>query len=146
MSAMRTHTPEIGAMQPPDYRRRFGSALLMEQGCLKCHAESGVKLDEVRGGISVAVPLEPVYATSRTHNRNINLFHGAAWLLDTGLIGLIALGSKRESAERGRAEQAEELASRDGLTVPFLWPKPPERQRFAKTPDWPDFDVLVNAQ
>lgn len=88
----------------------------MEKGCLKCHADTGVKLDEVRGGISVAIPMEPIYTASRAQNRNVNLFHGAAWLLGMGLIGFVALSSKRESAERERAEQAEELASHDGLT------------------------------
>ena len=94
---------------------RMMRPLPMEQGCLRCHADTGVKLSEVRGGISVAIPMEPIYAASRAQNRNINLFHGAAWLLGVGLIGLVASGSKRESAERERAEQAEELASHDGL-------------------------------
>jgi diguanylate cyclase (GGDEF)-like protein len=90
--------------------------LQMEKGCLMCHADTGVKLGEVRGGISVSIPMEPIYSASRAHNRDINLFHGAAWLLGMGLIGLVAWGSKRESAERERAEQAEERASHDGLT------------------------------
>ena len=85
---------------------RMIRALPMEQGCLRCHADTGVKLGQVRGGISVAIPLEPIYAVSGAQDTNVNLFHGAAWLLGTGLIGLIALGSKRESAERVRAEQA----------------------------------------
>ncbi len=85
---------------------RLIRALPMEQGCLRCHADTGVKLGQVRGGISVAIPLEPIYAVSGAQDRNVNLFHGAAWLLGTGLIGLIALGNKRESAERVRAEQA----------------------------------------
>ena len=78
----------------------------MEQGCLKCHADTGLKVGEVRGGISVAIPMEPIYAISRAQDRNISLFHGAAWLLGMGLIGLVALRSKRESDERGRAVQA----------------------------------------
>jgi len=78
----------------------------MEQGCLKCHAHTGVRVGEVRGGISVAIPMEPLYAISRAQDKNISLFHGAAWLLGMGLIGLVSLRSKRESAERGRALQA----------------------------------------
>jgi signal transduction histidine kinase len=78
----------------------------MEQGCLKCHAHTGVRVGEVRGGISVAIPMEPLYAISRAQDRNITLFHGAAWLVGMGLIGVVALRSKWESAERGRAVQA----------------------------------------
>ncbi|MDE2259521.1 MAG: GGDEF domain-containing protein, partial [Betaproteobacteria bacterium] len=44
------------------------------------------------------------------------LFHVAAWLLGMGFIGFVAFVSKRESNWRERMEQAEELASRDGLT------------------------------
>jgi diguanylate cyclase (GGDEF)-like protein len=90
--------------------------ILMEKGCLKCHADTGVKLGDVRGGISVSVPMKPIYAASRAQSRNIILFQGATWLLGMGFIGLVALGSKRESAERRRAQQAEELASHDSLT------------------------------
>lgn len=85
---------------------RMMRALPMEQGCLRCHGDTGVKLGQVRGGISVAIPLDPIYAVSAAQDRNVDMFHGAAWLLGTGLIGLIAVGSKRESAERTRAEQA----------------------------------------
>ncbi len=95
---------------------RMMNPFLMEKGCLKCHADTGVKLGEVRGGISVSVPMAPIYAASRAQARNIKLFHGAAWLLGSGLIGLVAWRSQRESAERARAEHAEELASHDGLT------------------------------
>ncbi len=95
---------------------RMMRPFLMEKGCLKCHADTGVKVGEVRGGISVSVPLEPVYTATRAAYRNVGLFHGAAWLLGAGLIGLVAWYSRRESAERARAEHAEEQASRDGLT------------------------------
>ena len=85
---------------------RMMRPISMEKDCLKCHADTGVKLGQVRGGISVAIPLEPIYTISRAQDRNINLFHGAAWLLGIGLIGMVALGNRRESAERKQAEQA----------------------------------------
>ncbi len=85
---------------------RMMRPISMEQGCLKCHADTGVKVGEVRGGMSVAIPMEPFYAISRAQDKNISLFHGAAWLLGMGLIGVVALRSKWESAERARAVQA----------------------------------------
>lgn len=90
--------------------------MLMEKSCLKCHADTEVKVGGVRGGISVAVPLEPIFAASWAQRRNIYLFHGTVWLFGIGLIGLVAWRSKRESAERTRAEKAEVLANYDGLT------------------------------
>lgn len=95
---------------------RMIKPFLMEQGCLKCHADTGVKVGEVRGGISASVPLEPIYAASVAQERNIYLFHGIAWLSGMGLIGLVAWRSKRESTALARAEKAEDLASHDGLT------------------------------
>lgn len=38
---------------------RFMHALLVDEGCLKCHANQGYKKEDVRGGISVSVPWEP---------------------------------------------------------------------------------------
>jgi diguanylate cyclase (GGDEF)-like protein len=90
--------------------------ILMGQDCLKCHATTGVDLGEVRGGLSVLIPMEPIHTASRAQNRNISLFHGAAWLLGMGAIGFVAFVSKRESARRERLEQAEELVGRDSLT------------------------------
>jgi len=90
--------------------------ILMGEDCLKCHAYTGVKLGEVRGGISVSIPMEPIYTASQAQNRNIYLFHGAAWLLGMGFIGLVSFTSTREFAWRARTEQAEELASHDSLT------------------------------
>lgn len=98
--------PYLRVMQP----------MLMEKSCLKCHADTAVKAGEVRGGISVAVPLEPIFAASEAQHRNIHWFHGTAWLFGVSLIGLVAWRSKRESAERIRAEKAEMLARYDGLT------------------------------
>lgn len=47
--------------------------LLVEQSCLGCHADQGYKLGEVRGGLSVIIPMEKALATiSRT--RNILIF------------------------------------------------------------------------
>jgi diguanylate cyclase (GGDEF)-like protein len=90
--------------------------LVMGKDCLKCHATTGVNLGEVRGGISVSIPMEPIYTASRPQVRNITLFHGAAWLLGMGFIWFVALVNERESVARQRTEQVEELAGRDSLT------------------------------
>lgn len=38
---------------------RFMRPLVTEQACLKCHAEQGYQLGDIRGGISIAVPMTP---------------------------------------------------------------------------------------
>jgi signal transduction histidine kinase/CheY-like chemotaxis protein len=37
---------------------RYMKAMIVEQSCLKCHSSQGYRLGDVRGGISVSVPME----------------------------------------------------------------------------------------
>ncbi len=78
----------------------------VEQGCLKCHAQQGYKIGDIRGGISIAVPLEPIWAAGRQELLAICFGHGFVWLL--GLLG-IALGG-RQVQQKVRARQAAEMA------------------------------------
>lgn len=41
-----------------DHTFRFLGALYVEAGCLKCHAEQGYSIGDVRGGIRISLPLE----------------------------------------------------------------------------------------
>ena len=41
---------------------RLMRPLITEKGCLKCHAQQGYKEGDVRGGISVSMPMEPYAA------------------------------------------------------------------------------------
>ncbi len=46
---------------------RFMRPLLTEESCLKCHAQHGFTLGSIRGGISISVPLEPLWTITRPH-------------------------------------------------------------------------------
>lgn len=72
--------------------------LVVEQGCLKCHAQQGYKLGDIRGGVSTAVPLAPFLALERKITNDLRLSHGAIWLL--GLAGLVGLGVLFRRVER----------------------------------------------
>lgn len=76
---------------------RMMRPMLMERGCMKCHAGTGIKVGEIRGGISSAIPLEPLYLALEPEVRNTNLTHGIAWLLGLGAIGFVARRSRREA-------------------------------------------------
>ena len=65
---------------------RFMRPMFTEQGCLKCHASQGYKLGQVRGGISVSVPLAPYFKIAASHQKNMLVWHGIVGLL--GLLGL----------------------------------------------------------
>ncbi|MDX2445715.1 MAG: PAS domain S-box protein [Desulfobacterales bacterium] len=88
-----------------DYLRLM-RPLITERGCLKCHAEQGYKQGDIRGGISVSLPMKPLLAIEQSQHVTLALGHGFLWLF--GVIGL-ALGSNRLSQQienRAHAEKA----------------------------------------
>jgi PAS domain S-box-containing protein len=68
--------------------------LQVEKSCLKCHAQQGYRIGDIRGGVGTAVSM--VSFLAREHERRSDLFasHGAIWLI--GLLGL-GLSYRRES-------------------------------------------------
>ncbi|HJW33601.1 MAG TPA: PAS domain S-box protein [Holophagaceae bacterium] len=62
---------------------RFLGALRVQEGCLNCHGAQGYQVGEVRGGLSLSMPLEPLFQVGR--------FPGVAGML-VGLLGLWAVG------------------------------------------------------
>ncbi len=85
---------------------RLMRPLFVEQDCLKCHAAQGYQVGQIRGGISISMPLTPLLAEVRTHQRLIWFTHGLVWLL--GMAGIV-LGLYRvryHLKEQQRAEEA----------------------------------------
>jgi len=85
---------------------RLMRPLVTDLSCLKCHAEQGYKVGDIRGGISVAVPMEPLAATSTKRILALSVSHGILWML--GIIGLI-VGTRRLSNGIRARESAENL-------------------------------------
>lgn len=69
---------------------RYMRRMVAEKPCLGCHAIQGYKEGDVRGGISVSVPLAPYYLVSSASIRKISLGHLGIWL--AGLISSFFLG------------------------------------------------------
>ncbi|OGR24692.1 MAG: hypothetical protein A2139_13025 [Desulfobacca sp. RBG_16_60_12] len=66
--------------------------IVTEASCLGCHEEKGFQVGEVRGGVSVAVPMTPLWQVARSLSAGLWWGHGLVWLL--GLGGII-FGFKR---------------------------------------------------
>jgi diguanylate cyclase (GGDEF)-like protein len=83
---------------------RLMKPLPITQGCLKCHADQGYKLGDVRGGIGAYVKMRPFTDVQLKRIHQLSLTHGVIWLI--GLIGLGVMFSREKSniAERGQAE------------------------------------------
>jgi len=84
---------------------RLMSPMVAEQSCLKCHAEQGDKVGDLRGGISVSVPMAPLQAVARGHMTALVLGHGLIWLLGLGGISAGCLHLKRRIREADWAEE-----------------------------------------
>jgi len=92
---------------------RFMQPMLTEPECLQCHAKQGYRVGQIRGGISVAVPMEPLRIIERRDIVRLSLAHGGLWLV--GLLGVILGGRSlvRSQSQRRRASEEIERYSRD---------------------------------
>lgn len=95
----------------PHYR--LIRAMRMEQGCLKCHADTGIRLGGIRGGVSVSVPLASHIQDAAKSSQGVLYGHGIIWLVGMLGIGVTAVRSWRQQQREQRAE--EQLRSQEAL-------------------------------
>jgi PAS domain S-box-containing protein len=85
---------------------RLISPYVTEKRCLGCHEEQGYDIDDIRGGMSIAVPLQPYLDAAEQSRRIIAKTHAFLWLLGLSLIGLFSVGLKKYQT---RIEDNEEV-------------------------------------
>jgi PAS domain S-box-containing protein len=83
---------------------RLMRPMITEYGCLKCHAQQGYHLNDIRGGISVSVPMSLLFFLNRKDIFMFSLAHGSLWIL--GLLGIF-LESYRINQSTLERDQAE---------------------------------------
>lgn len=81
--------------------------LTTDSGCLKCHADQGYTLGDIRGGISVSVPMEPLWAIARSQAWSLAFGHISLWLL--GLAGTFFATSRILEHSRARDVAEEDM-------------------------------------
>lgn len=86
---------------------RFMQPMLTEPGCLPCHAEQGYRVGQIRGGISVAVPMAPLRTIERRDILRLGLAHGLLWLV--GMLGIVLGGRTLVLSQRERRRAAKEI-------------------------------------
>lgn len=117
LEAGATEVVEVADIDAQD-SLRFMGRLLVEAQCLKCHGGLGYQVGEVRGGISVTVPLAPYMAVERAQALALSGWHALLWA--AGLLGTLLGGRRlrqrvqeREAALRAlHAAEAQLAASR----------------------------------
>ncbi|MBA4319046.1 MAG: hypothetical protein C0412_11665, partial [Flavobacterium sp.] len=75
-----------------DEHLRFMKPFITGKGCLRCHAKQGYKEGDVRGGISISVPLLPIRDTSFSHLVIVRTALGLLWIAFT--FGLVLVTRK----------------------------------------------------
>lgn len=93
---------------------RYMAPLKVEESCLECHGRQGYRVGQVRGGISVAFPIDDAEAgKARARNVTFALFLGVFGAL-AAVVSSLLLGLRRRlEAAEGRIR---ELAITDELT------------------------------
>ncbi|MBZ0221064.1 MAG: diguanylate cyclase [Candidatus Methylomirabilis sp.] len=86
---------------------------LTERHCLKCHRDQGYREGDIRGGISIAVPLRPYYETKRDTALRIFGVHFLLWLSVGAGLFLLA---KKAIRNAEAYEEARLLSLHDHLT------------------------------
>ena len=85
---------------------RLMRPMMTEESCIKCHSGQGYKVGDLRGGISVAVPMEPLRAVARGHALILTGSYFLLWLLGVCGISVGGQGLKRRIGECKSVEEA----------------------------------------
>lgn len=71
---------------------RYMQAFTVEESCLACHAQQGYEIGDIRGGISVNVPMQPYWEAHQDNTSGTLLGHLTLWSI--GMLGLIVGGNR----------------------------------------------------
>ena len=97
---------------------RLMQPVITQQGCLKCHAQQGYTVGNIRGGVGVAIAMDPLW--DNAEHQKIILYAGHLLLLTIGFAG-IGFGSMKISrstaARRIMEEQLQEKNERLRLSL-----------------------------
>ena len=107
LKAFRTGLKEVSSveeMEGGEYMRLM-QPLLTEKGCIECHAVQGYKLGDIRGGISVSIPMAPLMAIEQSNVFTLYVLYGLLWLV--GLVG-IGFGINRLNQQIHKRKAKEE--------------------------------------
>jgi len=85
---------------------RLMRPLITEARCLTCHGQQGYQVGDVRGGISVSVPMDTVWAAQGRAMTHQAAGYGGIWLFGLCGIAMASRRFRRQIEHRHRAEDA----------------------------------------
>jgi len=98
---------EVSSLNEIDRRQymRFMRPMITEDACLKCHAQQGYKKGDIRGGISVSVPMDVYFRVLYREIASEGIVYSVIWLIG---IGFIFGGSRKIEGQTRRLLCSEE--------------------------------------
>lgn len=79
---------------------RLMKPMVMKEGCVKCHGHLGFKTGDIRGGVSVSIPLKPYFDAADISIQTINITHLVIWIV--GYLGVMLFSSTARKREADR--------------------------------------------
>ncbi|MDO8281892.1 MAG: ATP-binding protein [Thermodesulfovibrionia bacterium] len=84
---------------------RLMRVLIAEKRCLICHERQGYKEGDIRGGLSVSIPMAPMIAASEAEVQSEYVVHFVMWLFGSLMLGIGLIKLERKDKERSQAEE-----------------------------------------
>jgi len=85
---------------------RFMKPMYMKKGCVKCHGHLGFKQGDLRGGVSVSIPLNKYFEASNASIKAVQITHLSVWAIGClGIVGFAFFSHKRQLV-RNKLQQA----------------------------------------
>lgn len=86
---------------------RLMQPLFIKQSCLKCHGHQGYKVGDVRGGISVSIPMKPILERATKHKKRNMISFAVIWVF--GFAGITFGYTKLDKSLHSQEEAEKEL-------------------------------------
>jgi len=96
---------------------RLMRPMVAEQDCLKCHGFQGYKVGDVRGGVSISVPMDPYLDARRQEITTHGISFGILWSLGFIGIGFATYALKRRIRARDEAEKSLRISEKRYSTL-----------------------------
>jgi PAS domain S-box-containing protein len=90
---------------------RVMAPIMVQKSCLKCHAEQGYQEGDIRGGVSITLPMERIVAMFRQHFQSSVLYHLLIYLIGLTGLGIFYFQTSRQLIKRALME--EQLSSQE---------------------------------
>jgi PAS domain S-box-containing protein len=101
---------EITEINGAPYMRLLTS-YITEERCLKCHGYQGYEVGDIRGGMSIAVPMQPYHESAVATRLTIILTHLFLWMLGAGTIILFSNGLRKYQTAISESEEKFRIVS-----------------------------------